>query len=310
VFKGKVPVLYYLLEFGRSVVARIPASVSYPIASAVGDMVYNFWPRGRRNMSKSIAALLKQEVNSIEVRKTARQGMRNYCKTIVDMQRYAYPKKGALERDIDLIGLENMDRALAAGKGAIVVGLHMGNLDLGVRALSHAGYPINAVVYNMGIGEMDRFIQKPRTGSGVKLISATSGILRMLDVLKRNEVIALMIDIPFNEKGVLVKLGHKTIKVPSGMAAMALRTGAKIVPCGLIRSTNTRFCGIVGKPIQFNPQGNLAEDARELTQRTIQALEQMVSFFADQWYIFHPLIKDELNGLDSLSKKPAAQLKD
>jgi KDO2-lipid IV(A) lauroyltransferase len=254
-------------------------------------------------MAKSIAALLYKDIDSPEVRKTVRHCMRNYCKTIVDLLRYAYPKKGVLERDIDLIGVENIDNALLAGKGAIVVGLHMGNLDLGVRALSNAGYPINAVVNSLGLGQMDRFIQKPRESSGVKLISATNGILYMLDILKRNEVIALMIDSPNCEKGVLVKLGSKIIMVPSGAAAMALRTGAKIIPGGLIRSTNTKFCGIIGKPIQFNPQGKLAEDAKELTQRTIQSLEQMARIFADQWYIFHPLIKDDVTGVDHFSEK-------
>jgi lauroyl/myristoyl acyltransferase len=123
-------------------------------------------------MAKSIAVLLYEDIDSPEVRKTARQCMRNYCKTIVDLLRYAYPKKGVLERDIDLIGVENIDNALLAGKGAILVGLHMGNLDRGIRALSKAGYPINAVVHSFAFGQMDRFIQKPRISSGVKLISA------------------------------------------------------------------------------------------------------------------------------------------
>ena len=102
-----------------------------------------------------------------------------------------------------------------------------------------------------------------------------------------------MIDGRCYEKGVLVKLGNKNIMVPSGMAAMALRTGAKVIPCGLIRSTNTKFHGIIGKPIQFKPTGDLVEDARELTQRTVLALEGMARIFADQWYIFHDLIKDD-----------------
>jgi Kdo2-lipid IVA lauroyltransferase/acyltransferase len=288
-------VLYYLLEFGRITAGRLPAFISYPIAGAVGDAIYCLWPRGRRNMLKSIAAVLYQETDSPEVRKNARYGMRNFCKYIVDMLRYAYPRKGVFERDIDLIGTENIDKALAEGKGVIIVGLHMGNLDLGIRALSHAGYPINAIVQTLESSQVDKFIQKPRLFSGVKLINPACGILHMLSVLKRNEAIALMIDSPILEKGILVKLGNKHVNLPNGMAAMALRTGAKVIPCGLVRSTNTKFMGIVGKPIQFVPAGNLSEDAAELTQRTIRALEEMARVFSDQWYIFHPLIKDENN---------------
>ena len=254
-------------------------------------------------MVKSIAAVLYLNNNSPEVRKTARYAMRNYCKSIVDMLRYAYPKKGVLERDIDLIGAENLDNALAKGKGVIIVSLHIGSLELGMRALSNAGYPINAVVNNLESGQTDRFIQKPRAHGGVRLINASKGILYMLDVLRRNEAIALMIDSPGTEKGVTVKLGNKIITAPSGVAAMALRTGAKIVPCCLIRSTNTKFLAIICKPIEFNPGGKLTEDAMELTQQIIQTMEQMARVFADQWYIFHPLIKDGAIDLERMPEK-------
>jgi Kdo2-lipid IVA lauroyltransferase/acyltransferase len=296
--------LYHLLEFGRIIVGRIPACISYPIAGAVGDSIYYLWPRGRRNMRKSIAAVLYQDTDSPEVVKNARLGMRNFCKYIIDMVRYAYPQKGVFERDIDLVGTQNIDRALTAGKGVIIVGLHMGNLDLGIRALSHAGYPITAVVQNLRSGQLDKFIQKPRIYSGLKLISPANGIFQMLNVLKRNEAIALMIDSPGFGNGIWVKLGNRRVMLPTGMAAMALRTGAKVIPCGLIRSTNTRFLGIVGKPVQFTPTGDLGKDAAELTQRTMRTLEDMARVFADQWYIFHDFIKDNAANLEQTPDKP------
>ena len=88
-------ILYYLLEICRIVASRLPALISYPIASTVGIEVYYLWPRGRRNMIKSIAAVLRQDINSPEVRRKARRGIQNYCKFVVDMLRYAYPNKGS-----------------------------------------------------------------------------------------------------------------------------------------------------------------------------------------------------------------------
>jgi len=244
-------------------------------------------------MSKSIAAVLRQEANSREVQKNVRDGLRNYYKSVVDVLRYASPKKGFFET-IDIIGLENVERAFAAGKGVLIIGLHMGNLDLGVRALSQAGYPINAIVQNLGFGPFDRFVQGPREASGLKLISESEGILQVLNILKKNEALALMIDGRCFETGFLVQLGNKYIMVPSGLAALALKTGARVLPCGLIRSSNTRFHGIVCKPIEFKPTGDFEEDARELTQQTVRVLEGMARIFADQWYIFHDLIRDDV----------------
>jgi len=286
--------LFYLLELGRITAGRLPAIISYPLAGFVGDIVYYVWPRGARNLAASIAAVIRRDIHSHEVKKTARYAMRNFCKYIVDMLRYAYPKKGVFERDIDLVGTENIEKALNRGKGAIIVGFHMGNLDLGIRALSHAGYPIHAIVQDLESGQTNRFVQKPRAQSGLKLLSASNGILEMIHVLKRNEIVALMIDSPGHEKGITVKLANKDVTLPGGMAAMAIRTGAAVLPCGLVRSTNTKFLGIVGKAVQLQPSGDLMEDAREITQRTVSVLEEMARLFPDQWYIFHPLIKDSV----------------
>ncbi len=249
-------------------------------------------------MLKSIAAVLCQDINSPEVRRNARYGLQNYYKSVVDLLRYARPAPGFFDRNIDLIGLENLDRALVEGKGVILVSLHIGNLDLGIRALANAGYPVNAIVQNLENIHSNRFVQKPRASSGAKLINATDSFLQMLDVLKRNEVMALMIDGRVYEKGIPAKLGNKHIVVPGGMAMMALRTGARILPCGLVRSSNTGFVGIIDKPIQFNPTGDLVEDASELTQASVRALEGMARTFPDQWYIFHALIKDDVKHTD------------
>jgi lauroyl/myristoyl acyltransferase len=287
-------ILYRIAELGRTTAGRLPASLSYPLASAIGDTLYYFWSRGRRNMVKSIASIFHQDVNAPEVRRTARHCMRNVCKYCVDVLRYSYHKQGALENDIEIIGLKNLDSVLSEGKGAILVSFHMGNLDLGIRTLNKLGYPVNAIIHNPGSGQLDKFIQRLWARAGVKLISLKDVPSQLLAALRRNEVLALMIDSPRCEKGVMVRLGDKLVRMPSGAATLALRTGSKIIPCCLIRFSNTKFHGIIGRPIEFQPAGKLAEDTRELTQRTVQVLERMARLFADQWYVFHPLIKDNI----------------
>ncbi|MBN1189220.1 MAG: lysophospholipid acyltransferase family protein [Dehalococcoidales bacterium] len=287
-------ILYYILEI-MSFAARItPAFISYSIAGGVGNAAYRFWPRGRRNMSKSIAAVLCRETGSPEVQRNVLDGLRNYYKSNVDIFRYAHAGPGFFEKSVDLIGIDNLDKAFSAGRGVIIAGFHMGNLDLGVRALSHAGYPLNAIVQKFESGQIDRFIQGPRTRSGIKLIREDEDVFRMMEALRRNEAVALMIEGRCYEKGILAPLGKKHIRVPAGIAVMALKTGAKVVPCCLVRSANTRFHGIIGKPVEFNPAVNTDADIRELTRRTVRALGEMAALFADQWYIFHDLIIDDI----------------
>lgn len=229
-----------------------------------------------------------------KVRNTARHCMRNYCKYAIDFLRLSYPEADFFEKHFELEGRENLDAALSEGRGVVLVSFHMGNLDLGIRLLGNLGYPVNAIVDNLQSGQLDAFLQARRSNAGVNLINVKEPSSRLLDVLHRNEILALMIDCPNCIRGVKVKLGQKWVVLPAGAATLALRTGARLVPCGLVRTSNTTFQGIIGKPIEYRTTGKVAEDIRGLTQNAIQALEDMARSFLDQWYVFHPLIKDDL----------------
>jgi lauroyl/myristoyl acyltransferase len=291
-------ILYRFASVARTMISKMPVPLAYAIATIVGDMTYLVWPRGRRNMIKSVASLLDCDVDDSKPRKIARKCMRNFCKYAMDILKYSYPCPDFFIKQIKVNGLENLDDALKDGKGVILVSFHLGNLDLGARLLSHLGYPVNAVVNNLSSGQLDKFLQQPRLQSGLKLIKAIDTSSDLLGILRRNEALALMIDCPNHGQGVSVKLGSHQVKFPSGAAIMALRTGARVVPCGLVRTSNSTFQGIIAKPIDYRPIGKVAEDVKALTQSAVQALEEMTRSFIDQWYIFHPLIPQELEDVD------------
>ncbi len=290
----------YGLAVGVSFIFRhLPACVSYRIADTVGEILFLTWPRVRRNMVKAVATLLNKNTNDPEVRKTSRRCLCNFAKYIVDMFRYACPPRDFFEKNFKTTGFEHLDTALAEGKGIILVSFHLGNLDLGVRLLSNRGYAVSAIVDNLQSNQLDAFLQNPRKTGGAKLINVKEASAKLLEVLRRNEILALMIDSPNCRKGVKVKLGNKWVLFPTGAATMAIRTGAYLLPCGMIRSSNTTFEAIIGKPIEYQPTGKLSEDVHAITQKTVEALEDITRQFCDQWFVFHSLIKDEPQETDT-----------
>ncbi len=283
--------IYYFAELCRFLVCKLPASLCYLLARVAGDVLYLIWVRGRRNIKENVACILGSQANSNVVRRVARQCMRNFCKYAIDFLRFSCLQPRLEEDKISLYGLENLNTALEEGKGAILVSLHLGNWDLGVRFIGRLGYPVNAIVETLKIGQLDKFVRKYRANLGVRLIATKEGVSKMVEVLRRNELLALLIDSPKYEKGIEVKFGDKLAILPAGAATLALRTGAKIIPCGLVRLSNNTFWGFISEHVHFQPSGDLTKDIRELTQRIALALEGTVRQFADQWYMFRPLSK-------------------
>lgn len=290
----KIKPLYHLAEAASFTMEILPTWFSYSIASFVGDVIFFSWPRIRRNLTKAVANLLNSSDNDSKVRKISRQCTRNFCKYVVDVFRYAHPREGFFEKNFKISGRENVDKSLAEGKGIILVSFHLGNLDMGVRILSANGYKVSAIVDNLQIKQLDTILQESRSLGGAQIISVKAASHMLLDILRRNEILALMLDNPHCLKGVKAKLGQKWVLFPSGAATMAIRTGARVVPCAVVRISNTNFHAIAGKPIEYQPSGDLTEDIRIITQKMVTALEELTRQYIDQWYVFHPMIKDEL----------------
>lgn len=284
-------ILYCVARFCSFVCWRLPSPVCYFLACIIGDFLYLFWRRARRSVKQNITGLLGNEASQKVINKAARQSLRNFCKYCVDFLRFYHLPPDNEEGKLTVKGIENLDKALRGGKGAILVSLHMGNWDIGATALSRLGYPINVIVESLKFSYLNRFLHRLRTRLGLKVITTREGITRMAEVLRQNEILALLIDCPKHDHGVKVNFCNSQIRMPAGAATLALRTGAKVVPCGLVRLRNNTFLAFINQHLSFQRSGNLAEDIQELTQHITTALENLVKKFPDQWYMFQPLSK-------------------
>jgi KDO2-lipid IV(A) lauroyltransferase len=111
----------------------------------------------------------------------------------------------------------------------------------------------------------------------------------ILRALRRNDVVAMLIDVPPDGPGVEVEFFGSPVAVADGPARIALRTGASVVAVMLPRiGRSERVLGQI-EPVGFTPSGEQERDVRELTQATMHALEGMVRQQPEQWYIFRNL---------------------
>ena len=96
-----------------------------------------------------------------------------------------------------------------------------------------------------------------------------------------------MIDRPQREGGDEVEFFGARAWLPSGPARFALRSGAPILSCYLIRRPGDRtYLGAIEPAIPFVPTGDEEADVRALTQAIVERLEGPLRQYPDQWYMF------------------------
>ena len=186
-------------------------------------------------------------------------------------------------------GWENVDAAFEFGSGVVFATGHIGNWDLAGAAFAARGKTVSAVVETLSPPKWNERVQRTRIAAGVKAIPIESGVRDMLATLRKQEVLAFLVDRPLAAQGVPVTFFGKTTRVPGGAATLALRTGSPVLPAALVRNPNGRgFVGLIGPPI-VGSGGDAAIEVQLVMQRIMSWLEGVIRRHPDQWFMFRQM---------------------
>jgi KDO2-lipid IV(A) lauroyltransferase len=249
----------------------LPPRVRYPLAAVTGRCAFYLMPRRRRVAFDNFAQVLGLPWNDPLVKRTAHHAFGNYFKMFADFMLMDTLKPEEIRRMVRPHGVEQIDRVLAQGKGAIVVTAHVSNWDILAAAAAVYGYPISAVTSDLPSGGINELMIASRERIGMKMIPLGPGSPRqILKALARNELVALASDLYSGERGVRVPFFNRPALFPSGPAAIALKTGAPILPVWCRRQTDNVYIAVT-------------------TERIVQFFERIIRREPDQWLVFLPV---------------------
>ncbi|MFN8638012.1 MAG: lysophospholipid acyltransferase family protein [Dehalococcoidia bacterium] len=186
--------------------------------------------------------------------------------------------------------------AQRTGNGAVFVTLHFGNWDLAGAMLAQR-WPMTAIADTFGNPAVDRLVVSARRRLGMHIVSAGRTGPEVLRALRRNDVLAVLADVPQPGGGVTVNFFGAPFEMPDGPARIALRVGAPVIVGGVWRTrpTEARY-EAAAEVVRFQPTGDREQDVRALTQATAHALERLVRRAPEQWYVFRSLWLDAASG--------------
>ena len=268
----------------------IPVWVLRPCMRAVGTLGY-FAIRARRRIVLDNVARLAPKASRRTHRQLARRTFANLVDASVDLFRLPTATLTELSELVGIDGREHLDAALAMGKGVIAVTPHLGPYELGGAWLAAHGYPVHAVTEDLD-PEIGAALALYREATGMMLISRSSGLRRMLKVLKQNQVVLLVADrvVGQGSDGIEVAFGAGRRAIPTGPAAFSLATGAPIIVGHIARSPARphRYLIRLEPPILPHSTGDVLGDRERLTRLVGERLAAAVQQHPDQWFVFQP----------------------
>jgi KDO2-lipid IV(A) lauroyltransferase len=269
----------------------------------MGNFFYLLMKKTRTNVRKNIEGISQGRWSRRKVDVLTRKTFQNYGQYLLDymvMHRLrASNKDHWVEEEV---GGNYMIEALQEGKGAICITPHLGNWEIGGYLFSFKGGKLNVLTLDERDLDTRSFREEMRKRKGIKNLyinpddNSPMAILDAVKALRRNEILAMLGDRIESQKTMVFDFFGKETPFPIGIAALAMATGAPVLPVFVVLERNRKYRGIIESPIYFRP---LSREDRETVirkgmEKLIKLFEQYIEKYPDQWYNFY-YYWDEIN---------------
>jgi KDO2-lipid IV(A) lauroyltransferase len=281
----------YSLEFGAvatvaSIVRSLPRPVSLLIGRMLGYAFYAVDKSHRRLTVQNLAAAFPLR-SPREHRIVARQVFGHFGSLLTELLRFSGLSREKMLASVEFEGGDRVEAAHAQGKGALFITGHFGYWEL--HAMAHALQypPIGVVVRALDNPKLDRWLEDVRTSTGNSVIHRRGGLRKILRALSENKGVAILIDQHIQTSdAVVVDFFDRPAATTSAVAALALRTGAPVIPVFAVPTKDGRYRMIYEHAVE-PPAADSPDAVREFTQRCTDVLEMYVRRYPDLWLWMH-----------------------
>lgn len=191
---------------------------------------------------------------------------------------------------MSVTGREHLDRAIAAGRGAVMALPHMGNWDAAGHWLAINGYRMTAVAEELKPDAVFDLFYRHRRALGMDIVPLSGGrrvAEQLVGVLADNRILTLLADRNLSGRGVDVEMFGEWRKMPSGPAMLSLMTGSPLHPCSVF-TTPDGWRIRIEPAIAVERTDDLRSDVATMTKLLATCFERYVSAAPADWHMFQP----------------------
>ncbi|MBN1881360.1 MAG: lysophospholipid acyltransferase family protein [Deltaproteobacteria bacterium] len=268
-FAEVIPYTPLWLIRGVSVVMFV---LMYPVAGYLLGL--------ERRFARHIRIAFEEDLTPRDSRRLARRALYELLIDSLEINHYYHPRNiDELLRNVPVEGLEKIHRALEGGRGAVGAAAHLGNFQLLAIRLSKEEFNFSFLVKDPKNPHFAKAWYKYMDTipvnriNFVSRVSAAKGAFRALG---RGDFVMMVADEFKRRGGVEVNFFGKTTMLAAGPAAIALKTGAPMLPINIFRGKKSCYRVVVDDQIEFAPTGDVEKDIRNYSQLRTDIMERYV----------------------------------
>lgn len=283
VFEG---VVYQLLQGLIWLLGSMPLSWCRRCGTVLGYCLHTV-SRRRRKIAMDNLGLAFPDKSLSERAKLCRQIFVNLGMSVFEIfWSYRLDQK-SFSRFFRIEGREYVDKAYAQGRGILSLTAHFGNWEELVVVNAMLDYPASILYRPLDFPPLERLITKMRGRFGARPIPRKKSLRQVIRALGEKHMIGILFDQRVGKKeAVYVPFFGHPVSCSNGLALLALKTKAPVVPAFLVREKDG-FCAQFLPEIPLIETGDKFKDIKQNTVQYNRVMEKMIRRYPEQWFWVH-----------------------
>ena len=273
-------------EAASWIIRHLPRPVSRSMSVAVGELGYRLCNSRRVALLRNLDAITQEKKRRNALCKSC---FHNFLRMLHDFCDCA---EGGAARVNSLMverrGFHFLEAGRRNGKGILLITGHLGAWELGGMVLASDGFPVNVVTMAEPTQELNEWRQKYRQRFGIKTITVGSdkfAFVEIIQALRRNELVAMLIDRPYLNSGVQVRFFEHPTLFSAAAAHIWQHTQASVIPAFVLQLEPGQYGCYAYPPIDMAASRTVEENS-QLIANVFQAI---IREFPEQWFNFVPI---------------------
>jgi KDO2-lipid IV(A) lauroyltransferase len=275
-------------KFLLSAINLIPLKLRVRFLEDLGQLLFKIDGRHRRIAQRNLT-LAFRDVDPKKRLQIARSAFRNLGRVMAEFFSTPRLTKKNVEQYVFYEGAENFHRAYEKGKGVLFLTAHFGNWEWMAASFPLLFCrPCHVVVRPLDHRFFDGVVERLRTWTGNQTIPKQKSMGRILRLLKEGKVVGVLLDqnVAWKE-GVFVNFFGEMACTNVGLALLALKTGAPVLPAFNIRQADGRYRVVFEPELQLIRTGDKDQDVEKNTELFTQVIERYIRENPDHWFWVH-----------------------
>ena len=223
-----------------------------------------------------------------EILKIAKASYVSFGLVVAEFSSILELTKNNLHQWVNIKGLDNYTEACRKGKGVLLFSAHFGNWEIGNAALAIATKPFIFVYRRLDSPFLEEAITYVRSSCGNTSLDKKNAMRPMIRALKKGTTINLLIDQNVAVyDGIFVDFFGRPACTTSGLALLAMHTGAPVLPVFTTRMPDGKYRLEIGAEVPTSHCGDREADVLKNTQTYTKIIEDHIRLYPEQWFWVH-----------------------